>query len=172
MNLAHQKPWQDLTISKLLRTTSRASPYLLSYDKFIIMKENKCSQLSLKMPQSLFLNIQRLELLIYTFIIQQIPSLSPEIPVILFIRRFKKKKKDLKSTLQQHSAFLWNSQGLKYYVHFWFFFSFSFSKLDTSFSLWIWRKNYPLKTVLEIVFCRIAGSWVKNRRVISLFSKI
>ena len=92
MNLAHQKPWQDLTISKLLRTTSRASPYLLSYDKFIIMKENKCSQLSLKMPQSLFLNIQRLELLIYTFIIQQIPSLSPEIPVILFIRRLKKKR--------------------------------------------------------------------------------
>ena len=95
------RPYYFKVISKLLRTTSRASPYLLRYDKFIIMKENKCSQLSLKMPQSLFLNIQRLELLIYTFIIQQIPSLSPEIPVILFIRRLKKKK-DLKSTLQQH----------------------------------------------------------------------
>ena len=93
MSLAHQKPWQDLTISKLLTTTSRASPYLLSYDKFIIMKENKCSQLSLKMPQSLFLNIQRLELLIYTFIIQQIPSLSPQISVILFIRKFFFKKR-------------------------------------------------------------------------------
>lgn len=78
---------------------------LLSYDKFIIMKENKCSQPSLKMPQPLLLNIERLKL--HTFIIQQIPSLSPEIPLVSFIRRgLKKKKNDLKSTLQQHSAFL------------------------------------------------------------------
>lgn len=56
------------------------------------------------MPQPLLLNIERLKL--HTFIIQQIPSLSPEIPLVSFIRRGLKKKKDLKSTLQQHSAFL------------------------------------------------------------------
>lgn len=64
---------------------------LLSYDKFIIMKENKCSQPSLKMPQPLLLNIERLKL--HTFIIQQIPSLSPEIPLVSFIRRGLKKKR-------------------------------------------------------------------------------
>lgn len=68
---------------------------LLSYDKFIIKKEKKCSQPALKMPQPLLLNIERLKL--HTFIIQQIPSLSPEIPLISFIKRgLKKKKKRLK----------------------------------------------------------------------------
>lgn len=46
------------------------------------------------MPQPLLLNIERLKL--HTFIIQQIPSLSPEIPLVSFIRRGLKKKKRLK----------------------------------------------------------------------------
>ena len=122
------EPWQDLTISKLLTTTPRANPYLLSYDKFIITKENKCSQLSLKMPQSLFLSIERLELLIYTFIIQQIPSLSPEIPVILFTRRLK--KKDLKAL---YSSISLSYEILRILNIMYTSVFFSFSKLDTSF---------------------------------------
>ena len=52
---------------------------LLSNDKFITMKENKYSYPSLKMLQTLLFNIERIK--IHTFIIQQIPFLSPEILV-------------------------------------------------------------------------------------------
>lgn len=70
---------------------------LLSYDKSTIMRENKCSQPSFKNAPTTASQYRKTKNYIW-FIIQQIPSLSPEIPLISFIRRglFKKKKKRLK----------------------------------------------------------------------------
>lgn len=60
-----------------------------SNDKFIIVKENKYSQLSFKMPQPLLFNTERLQL--HRFDKQQNQSLSSEVPLVSFIRKgFKK----------------------------------------------------------------------------------
>lgn len=121
---------------------------LLSYDKFIFMKENKCSQPSLKMPQPLLLNIERLKLHTFVYHTTNPISVPWNSPSFHSLKGDKKKKKDLKSTLQQHSAFLWNTQHLKYYVHVFF----SFSMLDTGFRVCGTWGNNPFKTILEIVF--------------------
>lgn len=92
--LNHQKLGETLIFQNYYNYL-QGQDMLLSYDKSTNMRENKCSQPSFKNAPTTASQYRKTKNYIW-FIIQQIPSLSPEISLISFIRRGLFKKKRLK----------------------------------------------------------------------------